>query len=102
MFSSNRARDLSGGWDPVNRKFYRNCLGEISTTWQLNQQLIRLKTFIASLLPSSSAISIMTELCLSPEPAELVSGSSAVRPAGDNSWHRLAFYNIGWNHTSKK
>ena len=37
------------------------------------------------------------------EPAEYISRSSAVPPAnGIPLWHRLAFYNIGWNSKSKK
>ena len=45
----------------------------------------------------------MTALSLLAEPAEYLSGSSAVRPAGGIPlWHRLAFYNIGWNSKSKK
>ena len=37
------------------------------------------------------------------EPAEYISGRSAVQPAdGIPLWHRLAFYNIGWGNKSKK
>ena len=37
------------------------------------------------------------------EPAEYMSGSSAVQPAnGIPLWQRLAFYSIGWNKDSKK
>ena len=37
------------------------------------------------------------------EPAEYISGRSAVQPAnGIPLWHRLAFYNIGWDSRSKK
>ena len=37
------------------------------------------------------------------EPAEYISGSSAVQPAnGIPLWHRLAFYNIGWDSASKQ
>ena len=34
--------------------------------------------------------------------AEYMFGSSAARPADHSGWRRLAFYNIGWNKTSKK
>ena len=74
---------------------------------KLHLHLIRLKTFIASVLPWSPAVRIMTELNLAPEPAAQIStayryGGSAGRPVGYNSWHRLAFYNIGWDYKSKK
>ena len=47
-------------------------------------------------------VRIMTALSLLPEPAEYISGSSAVPPAGGWLWLRLAFYNIGWDYKSKK
>ena len=34
--------------------------------------------------------------------AEYMFGSSAAQPADHSGWRRLAFYNIGWNKTSKK
>ena len=38
-----------------------------------------------------------------PEPAEYISGSTAVQCAnGKPMWQRLAFYNIGWDKSSKK
>ena len=41
----------------------------------------------------------MTALALPADPAEYKFEGSAVRPAGYSSWHRLAFYNIGWDDT---
>jgi len=34
--------------------------------------------------------------------AEYLFGDSAVRPVANVYWRRLAFWNIGWNYTSKK
>ena len=44
----------------------------------------------------------MTELGIYAEPAKHFSETIAVWPAAYNSWHRVSFYNIGWNHNSKK
>ena len=64
------------------------------------------QAFITGLLPFSIAVRIMA-VCPSvlqvAEPADYISGSSAVQPAnGIPLWQRLAFYNIGWNRGSKK
>ena len=36
------------------------------------------------------------------EAAEFLHGSSVARTAEPGNWRKLAFYNIGWAHTSKK
>ena len=61
------------------------------------------QAFITGLLPFSIAVRIMTALSAFAEPAEYISEGSAVRPAGGIPlWHRLAFYNIGWDSKSRK
>ena len=61
------------------------------------------QAFITGLLPFSIAVRIMTALSVVTEPAEHMSDDTAVRPTGGIPlWHRLAFYNIGWNSNSKK
>ena len=36
------------------------------------------------------------------KPAEFLKGHRDAQSVGDVVWQRLAFYNIGWNHESKK
>ena len=45
---------------------------------------------------------MMTAPALPAEPAADMIKSSSARPTGCNKWHRLSFYNIGWQVTSNK
>ena len=85
----------------------------VSTSAALGLQLRKLQlyaadcaqAFITGLLPFSIAVRIMAvcpSVLQAAEPAEYISGRSAVKPAdGIPLWHRLAFYNIGWGSESK-